>query len=322
MSTFLQWAQLSAANAQISQLHALNVKFHAQRNAQAQQAILADVLFHTERRARQLSAVADPIVAAIFAEEWLESVHHVSENLFYQVEHKRSWAGAAGRLRSLCAPLGDQRVRAMAHQVRLASGEIGAIYRDLGPAYANPDAAYAALSQQHDELAGRSQKTFLRATWTGGGCVCVVLAVMFGSMVLGWAVHAIAGSGYYIDSGCINGLSTIVGIGLLGFLVFTLHRWSELRSQETAAGSELRRLGEAIDRLRAFTADPGRGGVLQQFYREHPLYGQPLPNVDDLPQQGSHVVERQTVVVYCRYCRALTPVAGRQCHSCGATSFA
>src|SRR5690349_9383179 len=98
MSNFVQWAQLGVASAQLDQLHALSAQFQAQwraqHDAQRRQAILADMLYQTERRAKQLTMVAerDPIVAAMFAEEWLSSVRFVGPEAFVQIEHKKVWS--------------------------------------------------------------------------------------------------------------------------------------------------------------------------------------------------------------------------------------
>ena len=80
-------------------------------------------------------------------------------------------------------------------------------------------------------------------------------------------------------------------------------------------------------RLNAFYADPNRGGVLSRCYVEHPVYGHPLPHIDNMPPvpamaPASHVIERQTVVVRCRYCQNLMPVDDHACRSCGAAGFA
>lgn len=106
MSNFVQWAQLSVATSQRSELQSIHAQFQAQRSAQRQQALLADMLFKTEQRAKQLSVLTnqEPLVATIAAEEWVGSVRSVSADLFSQIEHKRSWAGAVSRLQGARDP--------------------------------------------------------------------------------------------------------------------------------------------------------------------------------------------------------------------------
>jgi len=50
MSHVLQWAQLSVASAQLSEIHNLNAQFQQQQDSHRRQAVLADMLFQTERR--------------------------------------------------------------------------------------------------------------------------------------------------------------------------------------------------------------------------------------------------------------------------------
>lgn len=328
MSNVLQWAQLSVASAQLSEIHNLNAQFQAQQNAQHRQAALADMLFQTERRARQLSVVAsvDPLVAAICADEWFASIQSVTPEMFVQLEHKRIWASSFARVQTLRGPLGQPSVRNLVHQVRSAAADIGQIYRDLKYS-ASPEAMVVALRREHDVLARRRDRSRLLAICMGLGVPGFPLTVALFAAVCTGIMQGASGSKYEIDSGCIGSINTLAVMVLLVGTIFNLVAWNDAREKIRQRINDLLAMENAMARLNAFYADPNRGGVLSRFYAEHPVYGHPLPNVDDMPPMSvapasSHIIERQTVVVRCKYCQNLTPVDGHACRTCGAAGFA
>lgn len=328
MSNIVQWANLAVASAQLSQLEALNAQYRQQQSAQRQQAILADMLFQTERRAKQLSALAaeDALVAAMFAKEWLGSIQQITSNHFLAVEHKRSWSAAVSRLEALTQPFADPPTYAFAEQVRAMSAEAARCYRELGNAQ-NPDAQAAMLHQQHADLVARSSRAGkLGLGLAGAGCgLPFVIAIIAGIVggILASSKNKVA-----VDSGAVGSFATLVFIGFALAAGYQVASWSEGRTKAKRAEEELQRFQNALAQLRAFSADPSRGGLLSRFYAEHPAYSRPLPNVDDAaplsagPPSVSHTIERQTVVARCRYCRALTPVDAPTCRYCGAGNFA
>jgi hypothetical protein len=327
MSNFVQWAQLSVTTAQLSELQSIHAQFQAQHNAQRQQALLADMLFRTEQRARQLSVLAsqDPLVAAIAAEEWLGSVRFVSADLFLQVEHKRSWAGAVSRLQALCAPLDDPGARALAGQVRAAGEEARRLHQELGGA--NPEPRLASANHEHAVLAQQRDRAGKLAAALGAASIGLPFVLFVGSAIASGIAQAASKKTVDVDSGCIGTLCFLSFLLLAGAAAYQVASWSEGRAKARRAEENLRRVRYGAECLRAFIADPNRGGVLNRFHAEHPAYGRPLPNVDDLaamPPAGpvsSHVIERQTVVVRCKFCRALTPVDAGVCQYCGAGHF-
>jgi hypothetical protein len=89
-------------------------------------------------------------------------------------------------------------------------------------------------------------------------------------------------------------------------------------------------LTAAYERLQAFLADPNGGTWLDQTLRRHPLLTkEPIPSAPTSSNgpapvrtvEKHSVVERQIVVVRCRFCKELTPVDGATCKNCGAPGF-
>jgi hypothetical protein len=328
MSNVLQWAQLSVASAQLSEIHNLNAQFQAQQSAHHRQAALADMLFQTERRARQLSVVAgvDALVAAICADEWFTSIQSVTPEMFVQLEHKRIWASSFARVQALRGPLSNPAARNMVHQVRSAAADIGQIYRDLKYS-ASPEVMVSALRQEHDALAVRRDRTKRLALVMGLGVPVFPIVFTIVAAILAGIVKGASGNRYEIDSGCIGTIATVAALVLFAGAIFNFTAWNDAREKMSRRTNELLAMENAMGRLNAFYADPNRGGVLSRFYVEHPVYGHPLPNVDDMPPvsvmpASSHVIERQTVVVRCKYCQNLTPVDSHACRTCGAAGFA
>lgn len=322
--SYIDFAQLAYAQAQLSQLQGLQAQFQQQANAQRQQAILADMLFQTERRARQLTAVAadDRLVAAMFAQEWMASVRGVAPEHFVQVDHKRAWVAAVGRLQQLQAPMSDPVAATTAQQVWAASTEARSIHQELG-GIADPEAQLATLGRQFAELEDQKRRALILAASCGGGAIGGPIALVLIAGIVN-SVMTATRSRSEVDSNCVGTLGTLLFLVLIVAAGIYFSRWSDRSSRAQRASGEYHRVGGAVTRLRTFTADPNRGGVLERFGKEHPAYWRPLPNVDDMAPLSSgpaSVVERQTVVVRCKYCRALTPVDDKTCHNCGAASF-
>lgn len=327
MSNFVQWAQLGVAHAQLSELHSLNSQFQQQHNAQRHQAILGDMLFRTEQRAKQVSVIAasDPLVAAIFADEWLASISRVTPDAFTQVDHKRAWAAAFSRLQAVRATLDHPQARDDAHQARSAAADVRGIYAALGNA-PNPDAQAGALQHEHDGLAKQSARALTVGLALGAASIAIPVLMA----IVGAIADAIVGKhqNVGVDTDAINAFGFLIFLGLAAVAIYQLAQWSDSGTKAKRALAKLETFRQALGRLQAFQADPGRGGFLQRFYATHPAYGQALPNVDhmglDVGVAGpvsTHVVERQTVVTRCKYCGGLTPVDAKACQHCGAGNF-
>lgn len=329
MGTFVQWAQLGVASAQLGELRGLHAQLQAQQDVRRQQALLADILFRTEQRAKQLSVVAgqDALVAAMFAEEWLTSVSRVGPELFAELDHKRAWSASASRLQSLTAPLEDPGARTLVQQVRAATAEAQRIQQGYGAA--NPEQRLAALQYEQAALTAQKAQASRRAMIWGGLSVGLPVAIL----ILGAIVSAILPSGkkgtVEVDFGCLGSLGFLFFIGLGIGAAVQVVTWSDRGTKLDRLSDGLRQLSAAVAQMQAFSADPSWGGLLSRFYAEHPAYGRPLPNMDDAaplstaaPVVSSHIVERQTVVVRCKYCKTLTPVDAPTCQHCGAGGFA
>jgi hypothetical protein len=317
MSNFIHLMQLSVASAQLSELHHVHAALAQQHNAHQRQALLADVLFHTERRAKQLSIVSgqDKLVAAMLAEDWVASVHYVSADAFFQVEHKRGWAASVGRLQNLTATLGDPKAREVANQLRAAFGTLRDLQKALG---GDPERVRAELQQQRSTAERNKGRSLLFISAFPGGILLLILMAL---------VVAVAAGGDKDAAGATSCIGTLLLFGGLGLSVYGVAGWFEARAKVRRAQEDMSRLDETLGRMHAFAAHPQGGQFIDWFYREHPSYGYPLPNVDDMgPLSGSpsspQIIERQTVVIRCRYCRSMTPVDGPNCRNCGAGSFA
>jgi len=309
MSNFVQWAQLGVASAQLDQMHALSAQFQAQwraqHDAQRRHAILADMLYQTERRAKQLTMVGerDPIVAAMFADDWLSSVRFIGPDAFVQLEHKKVWSASTTRLQSLLVPFNDPSVSALAQQVRGALAEIAHL-RGAFAGYAQPEQRLAALSAERSSIEHTRGGAAKRGAIFGG----LALAVPFALFLLSIVLSAILQSGKKqtmdVDFGCVGTLIFLTFAGFCVGAVLQWSKWSDLGAALRRTDEEAQRLGHAIGQLHAFSADPGRGGALARFQAEHPAFNQPLPNVDDAAPVSaapgpSQIIERQTVVVRC-----------------------
>jgi hypothetical protein len=331
MSNFVQWAQLGVASAQLDQLHSISRQFQAQWQAQhdahRRQAILADMLYQTERRAKQLSLVAerDALVAAMFADEWLSSVRFVGPDAFIQIEHKKVWATAIARMQALLAPLGDPSGAALVHQVRSALAEIRQIQSELA-GQAAPEQRLAALSAERGQLDRQRARAGTFALALGIAAPVVPFVLFFASAIFSGVLRGLKAS-VDVDVGCMGTLAFMLFLGLGAGAGWQFSQRSDKVAALKRTEGEAQRLGAAVARWQAFAADPARGGTLARFQQEHPAFNQPLPEVDDaapLSQVASgptHIVERQIVMVRCKFCQTLTPVDGATCRNCGAGGF-
>ena len=87
----------------------------------------------------------------------------------------------------------------------------------------------------------------------------------------------------------------------------------------------------AVTAFQHFMSAPQGGVALERAWREHPLlFREPAPELPSAGAQGQsvqtyverQVVERQVVVVRCKFCSQLTPADTDACRSCGAPAFA
>lgn len=322
MASLIYLARVSIAHAQMRELNALQAQLQQQHDAQRIQALLADALFQTDRRAQQLTVVAeqDPLVAAIFAEQWLSSLRHVTPDSFFQVEHKKGWAAAVSRLQSIHSLLvRDASARDLANRVQWANEQGERLNAAIG---GDAERRVADLAQAHDAA---SHQVSLGLKITAGSA-----AALFGvptlCVIIGVIVAAASDKRAGEDAaGTFTCLGTFGGVCAMIALVYGFSVWLGSREKARKALSDRQELDKALSDLRAFAADPRGGQLLDAFFRDHPAYMRPLPNVDHLGPTSAverQVVERQTVVARCRYCRALTPVDAPTCQYCGAGGFA
>jgi fumarate reductase subunit D len=329
----LQWAQLGVASAQLNQLSALNAQLRQQQNAHAYQAILGEAIFQTERRAKQLSVVAgeDPFVAAMFADEWLQSVATIAPDHFLQLEHKRIWAGATARLQSLTMPLADPAKRSQAVAVREAAAEASRLQRNVGGT-GDPETRLATLTKERDAAQSKGKRMGL----LGVGSYVASIVVPFTVLIVAAIINGVMTGGKKgqdeVDLSAVSSICVLLFLGLAILGTYGIVSWLSGRDEAKKADESFQKLRTSLGAWHTFASDPNWGGMLARFYAEHPAYSRPLPNVDDMAPLSmtgsavaagppSQIIERQTVVTRCRYCKQLTPVDAPTCQHCAAPSF-
>jgi hypothetical protein len=180
----------------------------------------------------------------------------------------------------------------------------------LGP---DPGGAVQSAQATFRQAEVRYQSGRQRAKVAALVCVALLLLTIIGGLL---DVPVLMGLGFVFTF-----ISFVVSCGtLLG-----------LDSRTVVAGKQrAEELTAAFNRLQAFIADPQGGPWLDQALRQHPLLvNEPIPQASTSAQglaqmhtvEKHSLVERQIVVVRCRFCKELTPVDGATCKNCGAPGF-
>jgi hypothetical protein len=273
---------------------------HAQQQ-QAWQANLHQVLHETEQMARRVDATRtkDSFAAAVLAQGWLRRVSGLDTNHFQDVAAKRAWSDAwncldgavrAERLRN-AATLDAYFVHADA---------LAGFHERLGQ---DPRGILAALVAQRD----REKPMHL----LGGAGVCFV----GGLLLVMLAAKTSAGPVLFF-------LCTGVAV-YLAWLAYKAHQKRSEISRRLATAET-----DAANYER-FMQDPNAGIWLRQTWGAHPLLFEIAVPDAPAPSSGTSsstyverkVVERQVVVVRCKYCKQYAPVDKPTCEHCGAAGY-
>lgn len=287
-------------HAQYAQLALMNWQMHQQQRLAAWQANLHQVLHETEQMAHRVANTLpkDVFAAAVHARSWLARIHGLDASAFHTFEAKRSWAAAVGVL--------DGAARAARNDGATQQGVDGYFARmDRLTGYqrhmgGDPQRYLASVKFRHSPA--RAGTAFY-----GIGAICVFSSLVF----------------FGTEGGA--------GVAMTALLFAAAAIAVAVLKVRAAREAEARELGDAhrfVDEYHRFLSDPGGGLWLDGVWKQHPLlFEMPVPD-GPTSQPGSSqtyverkVVERQIVVVRCKYCKQLTPVDNSTCEHCGAAGF-
>lgn len=260
----------------------------------AWQGNLNHALHETEQRARRVSSVEqhDVFAAAVLAREWLSNVHGLEAGQFHDLHAKRAVTEALEYL---------QRV---AHPGPALEGDIAAYFARMDHLARFRRVAGEDPARYVDEARRRFEQQGTGLLWLIGIVPCALLGLlMLASPSPGSAiVFAVLGSPFVIAL-------------------------MNARQKKTALERELRERNETGRSYQAFLTAADGFLWLQRMWAEHRLLFEAAPVVPASgrshagPLVERHVVERQIVVVRCRFCRQLSPVDRPTCEHCGAAGF-
>ncbi len=289
---------------QAAQMAMMNYQMHQQQQMHAWQANLQQALHETEQTARRVynTTQADPFAAAAIASSWLQRIQGLHVSQFHDLQAKRAWSEACGLL--------DGAVRAARNDGRGAQ-ELDSYMRlmDTMGRYqshfsGDPDHYVAQLNRHHSGVSKGYE-------WGG-----VTLLLLVGSIV-----SLVSAKG---DLGPLLFALCFFGAIYTAWLAFQATRKLARSADFVIAGQRV-----CAD-YKAFMVDPAAGGWLQAIWSQHPaLFQEPIPTgpVSDGRVSSSHVhverklVERQIVVVRCKFCKQLSPVDLPTCEHCGSPGF-
>jgi hypothetical protein len=313
VNTAIGVANMRLNAAQVQQLAHLNAQLAQQQQAQRFQANLGQTVFETERMAKRVTATAaqDIFAAGILAWTWLETVAWVNPDMLTDFQAKRAFGDSTDALRGAWA-----RLQADRNWFGPAKHYLDAMtaWRALtAPFGGDPAGAVQSAHATHREVDAHNRSAKKRAKVSAIVCAGFLLLMFVGGVA---------------EVPALTGLGTLF---MFGSLVISGGSLLSIDSRKVqAARQRAEEFTAAFDRLQAFIADPNGGPWLDQALRRHPLLvSEPIPSPPSsasAPAQMHTVekhslVERQIVVVRCRFCKQLTPVDGATCKNCGAPGF-
>jgi hypothetical protein len=290
--------QIAQNQAQIHQLAMMNWHMQQQQAAQAYQANLQQALFDTELRARRVGSTVrhDVFAAAVLAMDWLRRVDGIGPNSFPELGAKRAWAEAWTVL--------DGAVRAGRTDTRVGA-EVDAYMSGMDR-----------LSHYHNALGASPHGLIARAD-AYAESVDPKIAKIVAAVIAGIAFLLLLPDAF-------RPLGVLLLIAAGGAAYYSFER----NQKWLAATREAARLRHLAAEAAAFRAsDAGR--FLEHAWAGHPLlFNEPAPDsrvsrpeVSVQIHSERQVVERQIVVVRCKFCRNLAPVDRPTCEHCGAAGF-
>ncbi len=275
---------------------------------------LNQALFETEQKAARIAATMphDTFAAAVLATYFLPSIPPVQTHHFVSLENKRAWDKATGTIYSAIALIRSDKVSAQKlDQYLYANSECQQI---LGPW------AWDLITKPETVgiyARGRAQekKKALRLFIIAAGSSCVS-ALLFGIL------HSLE-----VPADILFFLACV---GLI-FATYDLYKkWVRVQQETMAAEKDYRDITLRSRSLESFQKNPKGGLFLEQIKKLHPLiHNEPPPLVQPSREKAptvhtyveKQIVERQVVVVPCKFCRRLTPSCEPTCQSCGAPGF-
>lgn len=313
VNTAIGVANLKLNAAQVQQLAHLNAQLAQQQQAQRFQANLGQTVFETERMAKRVTVTAeqDIFAAGILSWTWLETVGWVKPEMLTDFHAKRAFGDSIDALRGAWSRLqADGTWFGPAKHYLDAMTAWRNLAAPLGP---DPSTAVQSAQTTFHQAEARIRSGKQRAKISALACVALLLLTIIGGLV---DVPALTGLGaVFVFGSFVLSCGSLLGLDSRAVL---------------AARQRVEELTAAFNRLQAFIADPNGGTWLDQALHQHPLLvNEPIPSEHSSangPAQMHTVekyslVERQIVVVRCRFCKELTPVDGATCKNCGAPGF-
>jgi hypothetical protein len=285
---------------QAAQLAMLNWQVDQQRQLAAWQANLHQALYETEQMAGRVSATLsqDLFSAATLSRSWMLRVAGLGPQSFSDFNAKRAWSSAFAVL--------DGAARAAANDQRLGA-EVDA-YLQLMESLAS---FRRRMGAEAEPYVARFRSSLL-STMRGKG-MAIVAGFCSAAAVLLFALDRVAFAVVVLA----------LGVALVVAALDANAKWRVAKKNLASA--------EAFAALyHQFQLDPLRGEWLRRMWAEHVLlFNAPVPQA---PPSSGHaaasqvyverkLVERQVVVVRCRFCSQLTPVDRPSCEHCGSPGF-
>lgn len=289
---------------QVAHMAMLQWRMHQQQQAAAAyHANISQALFETEQTARRVAATVrrDVFAAAVNAAAWIRRVHGLHPGSFTDLHAKRAWADSMAMLEgAVRAGRTDGRVAQEVDRYLATMDQLAKYQQEIG---ADP-AAYLARARAACAAVGKGIPQAI-----GAGLLAFLALMVF---ITGGENRA--GGFFWLILACVVG-------------VYYLKAHNRRRDAEARV-----RAAEAyVAEYQRFQADPAAGGWLQGQWAEHPFLFQEPPPDSTGPHSGNgaqvqihserKVVERQVVVVRCKFCKNLTPVDLPTCEHCGAAGF-
>jgi hypothetical protein len=281
-----QWQQMALLNWQVHQQQQL-AQWHAN---------LHQVLHETEGTSRRVAATAplDPFAAAVLSRAWIQRVGSIGAGHFPDIVAKRAWSDSLAILMRHASP----QKAAVARKVDLYFDRMNRLSEYQRHMAAEPDV-----------YLGRVHNTYAR---TGDGTIWIGAVVVAALLSLLAFIGGSGGAGVF----CL----------LLGGVAF--YPLFMARAQKQKAANDLAAAQRYVAAYREFLAHPEGGVWLNAAWNEHRLLFEHPPEAPPSSAQamgGGAVsierIERQIVVVRCKYCQQLTPVDRSSCEHCGAAGF-